>query len=130
LLDMVFNWRWMLHQFLMDEATKAALYASRRGPQALVLAALVLLFAFGLWIAWRRLRGRTGALLAAAGALLSLVLWCTEVVSLHQVDHILYRPIGARMTVSFLWLFACLTTSVGILVDSQSTAKQVRVHGA
>lgn len=127
-LDMAFNWRWALHQFLMDQATKAALYASRRGPQALVLAVLVLLFVLGLRSASRRLRGRAGALLAAAGALLSLVLWCSEVVSLHAVDHILYHPIGAWMMVSFLWVIACVASSVGILVDSRSTGKRGRAH--
>jgi hypothetical protein len=128
LLDMAFNWRWALHQFFMDEASKAALYASRRGPQALVLAVLVLMFLFGLRMSSRRLRGRTGSLLAATGALLSLVLWCTEVVSLHAVDHILYHPIGEWMVVSFLWVVACLTTSVGILMDARSSDRRVRAH--
>ncbi len=128
LLDMVFNWRWDIHQFLMDKANQAALYASRRGHQTLVLAAIVLLFIFAMRLVSHRLRGRPDALLAAAGALLSLVLWCTEVVSLHAVDHILYHPIGQWMMVSFLWIIASVTTSVGILRYSKSAPNRVRMN--
>ena len=119
LLDIVFNVRWNLHQLFMDEATTLTLYASRRGPQALVLIALVGVFLFGLRMTSQRLRGRGGAIFAVSGALLSLVLWCTEVVSLHAVDHIMYHPLGKLMTVSFLWILACTLTSFGVLIESK-----------
>ena len=128
LLDMVFNVRWTLHQVFMDEATVVALYASRRGPQTLVLIALAGIVLFGLRVVWQKLRGRSGAVLAASGALLSISLWCTEVVSLHAVDHILYHSIGNLMTVSFVWIFACVLTSIGVLVDSKTVWKGARVH--
>jgi hypothetical protein len=69
LLDIAFNWRWMLHQCL-----------------------------------------------AVSGSLLSVVVWCVEVVSLHAVDHILYHLIGKWMVVSALWILACSMTSIGILL--------------
>jgi hypothetical protein len=128
LLDMVFNVRWILHQFFMDEATVVALYASRRGPQTLVLVALAGVFLFGLRVVSQKLRGRNGAVLAVSGALLSVTLWCAEVVSLHAVDHILYRPIGSLMTVSFLWIFAGMMTSIGVLVESKTVWKGSRVY--
>ncbi len=121
LLDMVLNVRWNLHQFFMDEATTVTLYASRRGPQAVVLIALVGVFLFGLRVTSQRLRGRGGAILAVSGALLSLTLWCTEVVSLHAVNHIMYHTFGKLMTVSFLWILACTMTSIGVLVESKTT---------
>jgi hypothetical protein len=120
LLDKVFNLRWTLHQFFMNEATVAALYASRRGPQTLVLLALAGVLLFGLWMVSRKLRGRDGAVLAVWGTLLSLTLWCAEVVSLHAVDRILYRLIGHLMMVSFLWIGACTMTSIGVLVRSKT----------
>ena len=123
LLDIVFNVRWILHDFFMGQAEQAALYASRRGPQALVLVALVGIFLFGLRVTSLRLRGRGGAILAVSGALLSLALWCTEVVSLHAVDHIMYHTLGKLMTVSFLWILACTMTSIGVLVESKATRK-------
>jgi hypothetical protein len=128
LLDMVFNVRWILHQFFLDEATAVALYASRRGPQTLVLVALAGVFLFGLRRAAQKLHGRGGAVLAVSGVLFSVTLWCTEVVSLHAVDHILYRSIGNLMTVSFLWIVACMLTSIGVLVESKAVWKDARVY--
>ena len=128
LLDMVFNVRWTLHQLFMDEATAMALYASRRGPQTVVLIALAGIFLFGLRVVSRKLRGRGGAILAASGALLSVSLWCTEVVSLHAVDHILYHSIGNLMTVSLLWILACMLTSIGVLVESKTVREGARVY--
>jgi len=127
-LDILFNLRWSLHQFLMNQATQLTLYASRRGPQTLVLVVFVLLFFAGLGLALRSFRGNAYALLAISGVSLSLLLWCTEVVSLHAVDHILYHPIGQYMTVSFLWVLACLMTSIGIVGDSSTVRKLRRVR--
>jgi hypothetical protein len=123
LLDMIFNVRWILHQFFMDEAKMLAVYASRRGPQALALVVLVGTFFIALRVASQKFHGRGGALLAVSGALLSLVLWCTEVVSLHAVDHILYHTVGSVMTVTFLWIVACAMTSVGVFVESNTIGK-------
>jgi hypothetical protein len=51
--------------------------------------------------------------------LLSLVLWCTEVISLHALDHVLYHLLGQWMLVSLVWVLAGLMTSVGILIDAR-----------
>jgi hypothetical protein len=118
-LDMVFNWRWMIHQQLMDLAQRWHDYDIRRSPQRTAIAILAILFLVGLIVALRVLRGRAGALLAVSGVLLSLVLWCTEVVSLHAVDHLLYQSLGPWMAVSLVWIFAGLITSVGILIDAR-----------
>jgi hypothetical protein len=123
LLDMVFNWRWMLHQQLMNLAQRWQEYDMRRSPQRIAIAILAVLLLVGLVAALRILRGRAGALLAVSGVLLSLVLLCTEVVSLHAVDHILYHLLGPWMLVSLVWILAGVMTSVGILFDArQATA--------
>jgi hypothetical protein len=118
-LDIVFNWRWMLHQILMDVAQRTHEYGARRLPQLIVIVCLAGLLILGLNAARRFFRGRPGALLAVSGVLLSLVVWCTEVVSLHAVDHVLYHFLGNLMIVSFLWVSASLVTSIGVLVDSR-----------
>jgi hypothetical protein len=56
--------------------------------------------------------------LAVSGTLFSLVLWFIEVISLHQVDHVLYYRIGPIMAVGLLWILACLMTSTGMLISS------------
>ena len=118
-LDMVFNWRWMIHQQLMDLAQRWHDYDIRRSPQRIAIAILAALFLVGLIVTLRAFRGRAGALLAVSGVLLSLVLWCTEIVSLHAMDHILYHSLGPWMAVSLVWVFAGLMTSVGILIDAR-----------
>jgi hypothetical protein len=123
LLDMIFNWRWMVHQQLMNLAQRWQEYDMRRSPQRIAIAILAALLLVGLVSALRILRGRAGALLAVSGVLLSLVLLCTEVVSLHAVDHILYHLLGPWMLVSLVWILAGVMTSVGILFDArQATA--------
>jgi hypothetical protein len=117
LLDMAFNWRWMLHQLLMDFALRRHEYELRKEPQIIAVFILAALLLLGLLAVRRFFRGR-GTALAVSGVVLSLVLWCTEVVSLHDVDHVLYHRLGQIMPVSLLWIVACLMTSIGILFVS------------
>jgi hypothetical protein len=116
LLDMIFNGRWILHQLLLDFAQRWHEYELRRLPQVIAVAMLAEILFIGLFVALRLLQESIGTLLAVLGALLSLVTWCIEVVSLHQVDAVLYHPIGSLMAVSFVWIAACTMTSVGILI--------------
>jgi hypothetical protein len=124
LLDMVFNLRWKVHQFLMDFAMQKHEYQVRRFPQLIALIILAGLFLLGLLRIRRLSRGKSGPSLAASGVLLSLIVWCTEVVSLHQVDHVLYHRFGAIMAVSLLWALACLMTSMGVLSISRHAEPQ------
>jgi hypothetical protein len=117
LLDMAFNWRWKLHQALMDFALERHEYGQRRFPQVIAVSALAGLLLIGVVTAWRTFRGRGTTLLAVSGAWLSIVLWSVEVVSLHAVDRVLYTSLGGVMVVSLLWIAACALTSIGILRD-------------
>lgn len=120
LLDIAFNWRWMLHQLVMDFAERRREYGLRKEPQIIAVVILAAVLLLGLLAVRRFFRGR-GTVLAISGVLLSLVLWCTEVVSLHEVDHVLYYRLGQIMAVSLLWIVACLMTAMGILIDSLET---------
>ncbi len=117
LSDFLFNWRWRLHDLIAAQAMRLNLYAGREGPQDFALGVVGLSLFVGLLGAVRLLCGRWGAFLSVCGILVSLALWCTEVVSLHAVDHILYHLIGHWTLVSFLRLGACLLTSAGILIE-------------
>jgi membrane-bound metal-dependent hydrolase YbcI (DUF457 family) len=117
LLDMVFDLRWRLHQLFVDFAKQEHEYALRRLPQEIVITLLVGLLLFSLLAARRLFRDTFSARLAVSGVLLSVILWCVEVVSLHAVDHILYHSLGGVMTVTLLWILSCSMTSVGILLD-------------
>ncbi len=84
----------------------------------LVTFLLAILFV-SLYFSLRLFRAKPGALLAVSGALLSLITWCIEVVSLHQIDAVLYHQVWGFMVVSFVWIAGCLMTSVGILFESR-----------
>ena len=117
LLDMAFNWRWKLHQALLDIAIRKHEYAQRRLPQLIVVILLGAVLLFGWFVAFHTFRGRGTTLLAVSGALLSLVVWCIEVVSLHPVDHVFYYSVDGIMAVTLLWLLPCAMTSIGMLLD-------------
>lgn len=119
LLDIIFNWRWVLHGFAIGLAKRAHDYAFRSTPQELLDTLLFILLLFGWVSVFRKFPGRIGALLAVSGVLLSVGVWCVEVVSLHAVDAILYHLSGKVMVVSFLWILAAMMVSVGVLIDSR-----------
>ena len=115
LLDIAFNWRWMLHGVIGNFAQRHNEYAARRLPQVIAVSILGATLVLGLMATWRLFRGRFGPLLSVWGVLLSLIVWCTEVVSLHSVDRLLYYSLGNVMAVSIPWILACAMTSIGIL---------------
>ncbi len=117
LLDIAFNWRWQLHQAMLELAVRKHEYSERRLPQSVVVSLLVVLLLLGLVLCWRSFRHHGNRLLAVSGALLSVIVWCVEVVSLHAVDHVLYSSVRGVMAVTLLWILACGMTSVGILRD-------------
>jgi hypothetical protein len=119
LLDMAFNWRWKLHDFLAGDAEANNLYAGRRPVQVLVLEILAVLLICAAGLLIFRLRHRPGVAIAMAGTLLSLGMWCTEVISYHNVDHILYHMVGSLMVVSFIWIALCCFTTLGVLIEGR-----------
>lgn len=128
LLDLIFNLRWKLHDLFADLALHLNLYKDRRAPQALALGLLTMLICWGLLSISRLIRERPGAFLAVAGILLSLLLWCTEVISLHAVDQILYHTVGPLTVVGLFRLLTCLITVTGILIDGRAAEKSTRVR--
>ncbi len=117
LFDMIVDGRWILHQLFVNIAQNQHEYGLRRLPQVILVTFLLAIFFVSLYFSLRLLRAKPGALLAVSGALLSLITWCIEVVSLHQVDAILYYPVGKWKVVSLVWIAGCLMTSVGILFE-------------
>ena len=69
LLDMAFNWRWKLHQALMDFAMRKHEYAQRGLPQLIVVTLLGALLLFGWFVAWRSFRGRGTTFTRGIGSL-------------------------------------------------------------
>jgi len=120
LLDMTFDWRWKLHEYGMRAAIAEGAYGQRRAPQlvALVILAAVLIVC-GVAILYR-FRHRAGVALAVTATLLSVGLWCSEAISYHFLDRVLYLMIGKAMLVSFLWLGLAVITCCGLCRDALS----------
>jgi hypothetical protein len=55
-----------------------------------------------------------GIVFAVLCAFLSLVCWCVEVISLHEVDAVLYHKTAEVMTVALIWLALSAITAVSI----------------
>ena len=128
LLDIAFSWRLHLHDFFEHIAQRHNEYAARRLPQVIVLCILLGMLLLSLFAIWRLFRGAVGARLTISGILLSLALWWTEVISLHQVDHAFYyrlgnifSPLGDLMPVGIFWIVAAFMTSAGILIESRQS---------
>ena len=119
LLDMIVDGRWILHQFFVNIAQNKHEYSLRRSPQVILVTFLLAIFFLSLYFSLRLFRAKTGAFVTVSGASLSLIIWCIEVVSLHQIDAVLYHHVWRFMVVTFIWVAGCLMTSAGILFESR-----------
>lgn len=116
LLDMVFEWRWALHDLWVQEAMRASVYGERREPQLLVLMVLMLaLCGAAIWVL-RKMHGQKGAAVASVSTLVSVGLWCCESISYHDLDRIFYRMVGGVMLISLMWLGLALIVVQGALL--------------
>jgi len=93
------------------------LYDHRTPLQIVALGVLSAAAATGVGLAFQRLRGSAGGIMATCGAILSLCCWCAEVISLHAFDTVLYCQVGGVMLVSLCWVTCALMTGLGILWD-------------
>jgi hypothetical protein len=118
-LDAAFNWRWMLHGILMNDAMAANLYGRRELPQLAALALLSTILLLALIFAIRHFRGRPGAAVASCGGLISVGFWWVEVISLHATDAFLQHLLGPVTLIAILWIMSSLVTVAGVAWDAR-----------
>ena len=88
----------MLRNILRDLLRSEGGYAGRRDVQRIFVIAAMIgfagLFLFGLWKQWRAAHGRRNVALFAAYAAVAIMLFvmALRIISLHQVDWVLYGP--------------------------------------
>jgi len=119
LLDMATNGRWLIHQLLDNQAMANGTYNQRSGSQVTALMILCTLALVGSGIAFLQGRGRSNAVLAICGVVISVCFWCAEIVSLHAVDAVFYHSIFGIMPISLMWVVSSLMTGIGILRETQ-----------
>ena len=122
LLDLVFKWRWKLHDWAVVHAVADNLYDERRWPQKIVLA---LVFAAMIVLAlrlWRHFAGSSGLVLAVVATIFSVALRLAELISWHKSDAILHAPVAGAMVVTFLWFGLGAATAAGAWIALRYTA--------
>jgi hypothetical protein len=120
MLDMAMDARWALHGNVMQFALRRGFYAQRHGIQIAGLTILFAILLFGAAIITCRLRSMPGAIVAAWSALLALTMWCVELVSLHEIDAVLYHKVGGFMVIAFVWMILGATTAISIQLEASA----------
>jgi hypothetical protein len=114
LLDLIFNWRWRLHDRVVAFALADNVYDERRWPQKIVLALVFVTMIVLAWRLWRRFQSRGGLTIAIVATVLSIALRLAELISWHKSDTILHWPIAGAMVVTFLWFGLGMATVAGV----------------
>ncbi len=104
LAEVQLSLRFDLGSWLRDSLRDQGMYETRRGLQALILVAVAVvgILASGGILYRLRKQGRH-TLWGVGGTLWSLGLFILPVVSLHQIDRLLYHHIGPVMFIGLLW---------------------------
>ena len=112
-IEIYFGSRYRITELTKTILAKEQLYGKLHGwfQEITIVAVVVILVAVILFV-WR-IAG-TAARVAAILTLAVMVLFAVETISLHSIDAIFYRPIGAVLLLGWVWAGAAL----GIVVAS------------
>lgn len=116
LLDLIFNWRWKLHDRVVAFAMMDNVYDERRWPQKIVLAVVFVAMIALVLRLWEKFRRRGGLMVAIAATVLSMALRLAELISWHTSDTILHWPLAGAMVVTFLWFGLGMATAAGVWI--------------
>jgi hypothetical protein len=121
--EVLISVRHHLHGAAVGILRQFALYESRHNLQVALLGALALCAALASVWAWNELRKlvETNALIgvAVAASGFSILVFLTEVISLHSIDAWMYAPLGPFNVISLLWAAGALTVSVCALIAAR-----------
>lgn len=124
LFDAVFNWRWILHGFLVKTAMELSVYDERTLPQEVLTALLASATLVAAATTIRHSWNRPGACLAICGGLISAEFWAIEVISLHAIDLILERMVGPMLIIASVWIVSSALIMLGVLWDAKASRHQ------
>lgn len=124
LFDAVFNWRWILHGFLMKTAMERVVYDKRTLPQDVLTALLASATLVAAATTIRHFWSRPGACLAICGGLISAEFWAIEVISLHAIDLIFERMVGPILFIASVWIVSSALIILGVLWDAKRRNKE------
>jgi hypothetical protein len=123
-IDLLGNFRHHLHDLVDAGLIADGLYQQRSGPQ-IVLLGLIAVSALALVVMLFKLKRTTERIgILSSGAL--VLLFLVEIISLHRVDAMLYRPVGPIMTIALLWAGLCLVTACAAMLDKPAPRRGKR----
>ena len=104
-VEIVTGLRYRIHDLVNARLRAQGLYESRTlGQVILIAAALVVLLAVRFKV--RTQVGSPSFHSALTGACFAVSIFLIEAISLHDVDALLYHPVGPVLAIAFLWLAA------------------------
>jgi len=113
-IEIYFGSRYRITQLAKIVLAKEQLYGKLHGSfqEIIIVAVIVVILLAVILFVWR-IAG-TGARVAAILTIAVMVLFAVETISLHSIDAIFYRPIGAVLLLGWVWAGAGL----GVVVAS------------
>jgi hypothetical protein len=123
-LDMLFEWRFVLHTVFMKLFMEHDLYNERQPVQLGLLLLLAALLFAAVRMAFCRFHMRMGTLLMLTGVFLSLTLISMEIISMHETDQGLYHLVNGVMVIAYLWVLACALTLLGMRMERRSVVRE------
>lgn len=115
-IEMIAAMRHRIHDFVNALLKATGEYSARSGLQEMLIAALAIVIITTMGVYFVRLGKVKGATRLAVGVTIALVaLFLLEMISLHAIDAILYRPIGPLMAIAYLWIAASAVTGIAAL---------------
>lgn len=110
-IDIVFNMRHTLLRKYVVLLISEGKYNDRRPAQ---LAALILIIGIIIWLAIRNFNSKLDmkTKFAILLSIFSVFLFSSEIISLHQLDAIIYKSAGPILLIGWLWVFCTLVATV------------------
>ena len=104
LLEIMLGLRHQVHGWVDALLQQQGWYAHRRPVQVALLALSFVGLGFALTPMLRMFSGSPWVRLAAIASFVVLVLFGLEMISLHQIDTVLYCPVGPVMLIAWMWV--------------------------
>lgn len=121
-VEVIAGFRYRLHDLVNTGLMASGLYQQRSGTQIALLIGLALIALIVTIIVFRQNRSMARIGLLSSGGL--VLLFLAETVSLHQVDALLYRPVGPVFVIAILWASLCLVTAGAALLDRPTAPRR------
>ena len=119
-VEVLAHTRFQIRSVIGDTLKLLGIYEDRRTGQAISIVVTVCVVAFLGLPMLRRMRKLVFSVrLALIAGMLAFALILLEIISLHAIDEILYKPIGPALLIGWLWLVCGLISAGAVVVAAK-----------